>query len=214
MERHTGTGALMTSFKLTCCYFQLGNGAYFQRSILTRRQLPSGTGALMTSSVSTRCYFQSGTGAYFPRSESTRYFQPGTGALMTSSVSAHPFCEWPLSWKFFQWLKIENGLAVRLAQQIICLEFYYVPGLHKWHELFPVCMDKNCLPCKFLTVWYIYPRPIGRPQTTIRHTYLHALQFAGVLEESDKDRKYLIGCQRSKKIQKIGTLFAEVLHPI
>eukprot|EP00957_Ditylum_brightwellii_P086665 6594520-Ditylum_brightwellii.AAC.1 len=45
------------------------------------------------------------------------------------------------------------------------------------------------MPRKFLTAWHIHPRPVGCPQTTIRHTYSHALRFAGVLEELDKDRK-------------------------
>eukprot|EP00957_Ditylum_brightwellii_P008774 665158-Ditylum_brightwellii.AAC.1 len=47
-------------------------------------------------------------------------------------------------------------------------------------------MDEKRLPRKFLTAWHIHPRPVGRPQMTIRHTYFHALRFAGVLEESDK----------------------------
>ena len=51
------------------------------------------------------------------------------------------------------------------------------------------CMEEKRLPRKFLAAWHIHPRPVGRPQTTIRHTYLHALRFAGVTEESDKAGK-------------------------
>eukprot|EP00957_Ditylum_brightwellii_P049316 3742054-Ditylum_brightwellii.AAC.1 len=50
-------------------------------------------------------------------------------------------------------------------------------------------MDEKWLPWKFLTAWHTHPRPIGCPHTTICHTYLHTLRFAGALEELDKDRK-------------------------
>eukprot|EP00957_Ditylum_brightwellii_P113715 8670234-Ditylum_brightwellii.AAC.1 len=36
-------------------------------------------------------------------------------------------------------------------------------------------MEETRLPCKFLAACHIHPRPVGRPQTTIRHTYVHAL---------------------------------------
>eukprot|EP00957_Ditylum_brightwellii_P006836 517742-Ditylum_brightwellii.AAC.1 len=52
-----------------------------------------------------------------------------------------------------------------------------------------VCMDEKWLPWKFLTAWHTHPRPVDCPHTTIHHTYLHALWFAGTLETLDKDRK-------------------------
>eukprot|EP00957_Ditylum_brightwellii_P187412 14273058-Ditylum_brightwellii.AAC.1 len=51
------------------------------------------------------------------------------------------------------------------------------------------CMEETCLPCKFLTAWHIYHRPVGCPCMTIHHTYLHALKFTGVLEKLDKEGK-------------------------
>eukprot|EP00957_Ditylum_brightwellii_P036579 2771624-Ditylum_brightwellii.AAC.1 len=51
------------------------------------------------------------------------------------------------------------------------------------------CMDEKQLPRKCLAAWHIHPRPVGRPQTTICHIYLHALWFAGVTEDSDKAGK-------------------------
>ena len=50
-------------------------------------------------------------------------------------------------------------------------------------------MPENRLPRKFLAAWHFHPRPTGRPQTTIRHSYIHALRFAGVLPEEEKNGK-------------------------
>eukprot|EP00957_Ditylum_brightwellii_P100505 7661971-Ditylum_brightwellii.AAC.1 len=50
-------------------------------------------------------------------------------------------------------------------------------------------MNESRLPRKFLAAWHIHPRPVGRPQTTIWHTYMHALRFAEVLPPEDKTGK-------------------------
>eukprot|EP00957_Ditylum_brightwellii_P200919 15315495-Ditylum_brightwellii.AAC.1 len=50
-------------------------------------------------------------------------------------------------------------------------------------------MDKSCLPRKFLAVWHRNPHPIGKRQTTIRHSYIHALHMIGTILEYDKAGK-------------------------
>ena len=50
-------------------------------------------------------------------------------------------------------------------------------------------MEETRLPRKFLAAWHVHPRPVGRPQTTIRHTYVHALRFAEVIPPTDKTGK-------------------------
>ena len=37
-------------------------------------------------------------------------------------------------------------------------------------------MENNRMPRKMLCCWLNSPRPVGRPLTTIRHTYLDALR--------------------------------------
>eukprot|EP00957_Ditylum_brightwellii_P035180 2667553-Ditylum_brightwellii.AAC.1 len=51
-------------------------------------------------------------------------------------------------------------------------------------------MDETRLLCKFVTAWHVHPRPVGCPHTTICHTYLHMLWFAGILVETDTVRKF------------------------
>eukprot|EP00957_Ditylum_brightwellii_P155529 11838846-Ditylum_brightwellii.AAC.1 len=46
-------------------------------------------------------------------------------------------------------------------------------------------MDESRLPRKFLAAWH-YPRPVGRRQTTIRHSCIHALRMIGAIPEDDK----------------------------
>eukprot|EP00957_Ditylum_brightwellii_P136541 10412638-Ditylum_brightwellii.AAC.1 len=50
-------------------------------------------------------------------------------------------------------------------------------------------MKESWLPRKFLTAWHPNVRPVGRPLTTICHTYLHALWLVGAILEFDDDRK-------------------------
>eukprot|EP00957_Ditylum_brightwellii_P030781 2332616-Ditylum_brightwellii.AAC.1 len=50
-------------------------------------------------------------------------------------------------------------------------------------------MDESRLPRKFLAAWHRNPRPIGRRQTTIRHSYIHALCMIGAISEKDKAGK-------------------------
>ena len=50
-------------------------------------------------------------------------------------------------------------------------------------------MDKSRLPRKFLAAWNRNPCPVGRRQTTIRHSYLHALHMIGAIPEDDKAGK-------------------------
>ena len=50
-------------------------------------------------------------------------------------------------------------------------------------------MEESCLPRKFLNAWHPKPRPVGRPLTTIRHTYLHALWYIKEIPENDDKGK-------------------------
>eukprot|EP00957_Ditylum_brightwellii_P130330 9941951-Ditylum_brightwellii.AAC.1 len=75
------------------------------------------------------------------------------------------------------------------------------------------CMDEKRLPRKFLTAWHIHPRPVGCPQRTIRHTYLHTLRLAVVLEDLDKARKTSDWMPRIQDNPKEWDTFAEVLRP-
>eukprot|EP00957_Ditylum_brightwellii_P102129 7785538-Ditylum_brightwellii.AAC.1 len=51
-------------------------------------------------------------------------------------------------------------------------------------------MDETPLPRKFIGAWHTNPRPVGRPQQTIWHTYLHALRMVGVIPQEDKEGKF------------------------
>eukprot|EP00957_Ditylum_brightwellii_P054328 4115998-Ditylum_brightwellii.AAC.1 len=51
-------------------------------------------------------------------------------------------------------------------------------------------MNKTRLPRKFIGAWYTNPRPVGRPQQTIQHTYLHALHIVGSIPTEDKEGKF------------------------
>uniref|UniRef100_A0A7S2I8R2 Endonuclease-reverse transcriptase n=2 Tax=Helicotheca tamesis TaxID=374047 RepID=A0A7S2I8R2_9STRA len=50
-------------------------------------------------------------------------------------------------------------------------------------------MKETRLPRKFINAWHPNPRPVGRPLTTIRHTYLRALKLIDELDESDSAGK-------------------------
>ena len=50
-------------------------------------------------------------------------------------------------------------------------------------------MEESRLPRKFLNAWHPNSRPVGRPLTTIRHTYLHALRYIGEIPENDDKGK-------------------------
>ena len=47
-------------------------------------------------------------------------------------------------------------------------------------------MEESRMPRKMISAWVSNPRPVGRPLTTIRHTYLHVLRRMGVIDEDDK----------------------------
>eukprot|EP00957_Ditylum_brightwellii_P097993 7463698-Ditylum_brightwellii.AAC.1 len=51
-------------------------------------------------------------------------------------------------------------------------------------------MEETRLPRKFIGVWHVNPRPTGRPQQTIRHTYFRALRLMGTIPEGDKEGKF------------------------
>eukprot|EP00957_Ditylum_brightwellii_P175671 13375941-Ditylum_brightwellii.AAC.1 len=51
-------------------------------------------------------------------------------------------------------------------------------------------MDKTRLPRKFIGAWHTKPCPVGRPQQTIRHTYLHALWMVEAIPTEDKEGKF------------------------
>eukprot|EP00957_Ditylum_brightwellii_P083893 6376030-Ditylum_brightwellii.AAC.1 len=50
-------------------------------------------------------------------------------------------------------------------------------------------MGESRLPRKFLAAWHQNPRPVGRRQMTIRHSYIHALHIIGAISEDDKAGK-------------------------
>eukprot|EP00957_Ditylum_brightwellii_P067804 5146596-Ditylum_brightwellii.AAC.1 len=52
-----------------------------------------------------------------------------------------------------------------------------------------VLMDESHLPQKFINAWHHKHRPVGRPLTTIRHTYLHALQCIKEIPEDNDQGK-------------------------
>eukprot|EP00957_Ditylum_brightwellii_P127161 9695894-Ditylum_brightwellii.AAC.1 len=51
-------------------------------------------------------------------------------------------------------------------------------------------IDKTRLPRKFIGAWHTNPRPVGCPQQTIWHTYLHALCIMGAIPKEDKEGKF------------------------
>eukprot|EP00957_Ditylum_brightwellii_P038858 2937287-Ditylum_brightwellii.AAC.1 len=48
-------------------------------------------------------------------------------------------------------------------------------------------MEETRLPCKFIGAWHVNPHPVGRPQQTISHKYLHALHMMGAILTEDKE---------------------------
>eukprot|EP00957_Ditylum_brightwellii_P195485 14894512-Ditylum_brightwellii.AAC.1 len=50
-------------------------------------------------------------------------------------------------------------------------------------------MEESPLPRKFLNAWHPNPPPVGCHLTTIRHTYLHALQYIGKIPENNNQGK-------------------------
>eukprot|EP00957_Ditylum_brightwellii_P190874 14533071-Ditylum_brightwellii.AAC.1 len=50
-------------------------------------------------------------------------------------------------------------------------------------------MEETPLPCKCIDTWHTNPCPVGRPQQTIWHTYLHALRMMGTIPMEDKEGK-------------------------
>eukprot|EP00957_Ditylum_brightwellii_P154250 11738771-Ditylum_brightwellii.AAC.1 len=50
-------------------------------------------------------------------------------------------------------------------------------------------MDESCLLGKLINAWHPKPCPVGHPLTTIRHTYLHALQYVKEIPEDDDQCK-------------------------
>ena len=46
-------------------------------------------------------------------------------------------------------------------------------------------MGNNRMPRKMLCCWLNSPRPVGRPLTTIRHTYLDGLRRIKVIQNDD-----------------------------
>eukprot|EP00957_Ditylum_brightwellii_P013476 1017068-Ditylum_brightwellii.AAC.1 len=51
-------------------------------------------------------------------------------------------------------------------------------------------MEETHLPRKFISTWHVNPCPIGRPQQTIRRTYLSALHLMGVIPADDKQGNF------------------------
>eukprot|EP00957_Ditylum_brightwellii_P120141 9167196-Ditylum_brightwellii.AAC.1 len=44
-------------------------------------------------------------------------------------------------------------------------------------------------PAGKYSAWHVHPQPVEHAQTTIPHTYMHALQFTEVLTTEDKNGK-------------------------
>eukprot|EP00957_Ditylum_brightwellii_P153449 11678804-Ditylum_brightwellii.AAC.1 len=51
-------------------------------------------------------------------------------------------------------------------------------------------MDKTRFLRKFIGACHTNPCPVGRPQQTIRHTYLHALRMVRSIPREDKEGKF------------------------
>eukprot|EP00957_Ditylum_brightwellii_P184087 14022413-Ditylum_brightwellii.AAC.1 len=51
-------------------------------------------------------------------------------------------------------------------------------------------MVETRLRWKFIGVWHINPRPTGRPQQTIWHTYLRSLCLIDAILADDKEKKF------------------------
>eukprot|EP00957_Ditylum_brightwellii_P096507 7349945-Ditylum_brightwellii.AAC.1 len=51
-------------------------------------------------------------------------------------------------------------------------------------------MDESRLPRKSLTAWHRNPRPVDRQQTTICHSYIHALRMTGAISDDDRAGKF------------------------
>eukprot|EP00957_Ditylum_brightwellii_P016603 1248107-Ditylum_brightwellii.AAC.1 len=51
-------------------------------------------------------------------------------------------------------------------------------------------MSENRIPRKFLNAWHGTSRPVGRPQQTMRHTFIHALKLAKFIPEDDHSGKW------------------------
>ena len=66
-------------------------------------------------------------------------------------------------------------------------------------------MEEKRLPRKFIGAWHVNPRPTGRPQQTIRHTYLRALRLMGAIPEDDNGRSFA-----AKKIVSQDTFYASL----
>eukprot|EP00957_Ditylum_brightwellii_P079603 6052991-Ditylum_brightwellii.AAC.1 len=50
-------------------------------------------------------------------------------------------------------------------------------------------MRENRIPHKFIAAWHTNPRPKGRPEQTMRHTYLSALRMLEAILQDDKEGK-------------------------
>eukprot|EP00957_Ditylum_brightwellii_P196884 15000267-Ditylum_brightwellii.AAC.1 len=50
-------------------------------------------------------------------------------------------------------------------------------------------MDKSHLPRKFIAAWHRNSNPVGRRQTTICHSNIHALGMIGAILKDDKAGK-------------------------
>eukprot|EP00957_Ditylum_brightwellii_P099540 7582634-Ditylum_brightwellii.AAC.1 len=85
--------------------------------------------------------------------------------------------------------------AYRISNKAIYAEFNINPVEHilasrqlRWISKV-ADIDESRLPRKFLAAWHRNPCPIGRRQTTICHSYIHALCMIGATSEKDKAGK-------------------------
>eukprot|EP00957_Ditylum_brightwellii_P084466 6423185-Ditylum_brightwellii.AAC.1 len=85
--------------------------------------------------------------------------------------------------------------AYRISNKVIYAEFNIDPverisASRQLRRISKVAnMDESRLPKKFLAAWHRNPHSIGRRQTTIRHSYIHALRMIGAILEEDKAGK-------------------------
>eukprot|EP00957_Ditylum_brightwellii_P146761 11172932-Ditylum_brightwellii.AAC.1 len=107
-----------------------------------------------------------------------------------------------------------------MSNEFICEEFHIDPmenilASRQLRWLGKVArMEETRLPPKFIGAWHINPRPTGRPQQTIRHTYLHVLCLMGTIPADDKEGKFSDWFPKPPRIPKIGENAGDSLHPI
>eukprot|EP00957_Ditylum_brightwellii_P169934 12934779-Ditylum_brightwellii.AAC.1 len=74
-------------------------------------------------------------------------------------------------------------------------------------------MEETCLRCKFIGALHANFCPVGRPQQTIQHTYLHALCMMGAIPMEDKEGKFAMWFPQATKDPKEWERRRKLLTP-